>query len=152
MTRHLVALAVFCVTSASTDAQTLAVRPTQVAAARRDSTDSAVRFGRLTAALNTSELNTRRLLGITGLRAASIAFVDVRDWLTADMVQAFDAAVLRNARAITTMRSELQNSLVLRDALLERGLTMSHVVAVEVFPDATNVTVFYRRGMENRWP
>ncbi len=119
---------------------------------RRDSTDVGVRFGRITAALSTAELNTKRFLGITGLKPARLTFVDIRDWVTSDMVNAMDAALVRNARAITTMRSELQNSLMLRDALVERDITMSQVVAVDVSPDASQATVFYRKGAENRWP
>jgi hypothetical protein len=157
MSRLVLAALVLGVTPAAkaqsqSQAQSLAARPAQAAAARRDSTDTAARFGRLTTALNTTELNTRRFLGITGLKPARLTFVDVRDWVSADMMSALDATILRNARAITAMRSDLQNSLLLRDALVERDLTMSQVVAVEVSPDASQATVFYRKGAEHRYP
>lgn len=150
----MLALAVLVVAPCEGTAQVVASRAQQSSqlSARRDSSEMTVRFGRITAALNTAELNTKRFLGITGLKPARLTFVDIRDWVTSDMVEAMDAAIVRNARAITAMRSELQNSLMLRDALVERDLTMSQVVAVDVSPDASQATVFYRKGSENRWP
>jgi hypothetical protein len=113
-------------------------------AARRDSADSMARFGQLMAALNTSDVHTKRFLGITGLRPAQLTFVDVRTLIRGDMASALNDAVARRSRDITAMRNALQASMLLRDELVARDITMSEVVAVAVSPDATKATVYHR--------
>jgi hypothetical protein len=111
---------------------------------RRDTLDAHARFGQLLAAINTIEVNTPRFLGITGLRPAHMDFEDVRNLLRGDAQRALEQAIGRNERRITAMRNALQNSMILRDALVTRGIPMSQVIAVDVSPDATNAVVYYR--------
>jgi hypothetical protein len=109
-----------------------------------DSVDTAAQFGQLLASLNTLDTNTARFNAITGLTPEHITLVDVRNLLQGENQVALDNALGRNERQITTMRSDLQSSTVLRDLLVARSIPMSQIIAVDVAPDATKATVYYR--------
>jgi hypothetical protein len=100
-------------------------------------------FGRLLSSLNNIETNTRRFLGITGITPERIRLIDVSTLLRGGNARAYDEALARRERQLTTMRNDLQNCIVLRDMLLARTLTMSQVVAVDVAPDGSSATVYY---------
>lgn len=154
----LIAVAVIALGSSVASAQTSARRSTiasKVIASRSDSSRAVAprtvspkvtpAMPRLTAAMEALPAQAGRFVRIPMLRAESIAFVDVRNMfrLTEDQ-KWFEEAISKHERDMTAMRSALQGSLVLRDVLYEKQLTMQHVVAVEVNPDGRSGTVYFR--------
>lgn len=149
----LVAAAVITLGSSIASAQTSARRTTiasKVIAGRSDSSRTispkvTPAMPRLTAAMTALPAQAGRFVRIPMLRAENIALVDVRNVfrLTEDQ-KWFEEAVATHERDMTAMRSALQGSLVLRDVLYEKQLTMQHVVAVEVNPDGRSGTVYFR--------
>lgn len=100
---------------------------------------------RLTAAMESLPAQANRFVRIPMLRAENIALVDVRNvFRLSDDQKWFEEAVAKHERDLTAMRSALQGSLVLRDVLYEKQLTMQHVVAVDVSADGRWGTVYFR--------
>lgn len=106
--------------------------------------DTEAQFGRLIAAINNTDVNGRRFLAISGLRPEQIVLVDARNLLRGDSQKALDEALGRRENQIASLRNDLQNSMILRDLLVTRDVPMSQVVAVDVSPDGSTATVYYR--------
>lgn len=111
---------------------------------RRSANALDVGLERILLALSTIETQTRRVLQITGLRPAQLAFVDTRQMPRGAASLSLEQAIRQNERKITHMRSELQSSMILRDALVERHIPMSQVIAVDLSSDASLATIYYR--------
>lgn len=126
--------------SAQTDTTKKVVRDS--AAGMLDA-DVDAKFARLLAALNTLDSNTTRLNAVSGLKAEQITLIDTRTLARGNNQRALDEAVTREETKITTMRSTLQNNMVLRDLLVSKEIPMSQVIAVDVAADGTTATVFY---------
>ena len=149
----MVAAAVIALDSSMASAQTSARRTTlasKVLAKSADSTRTVApkvrpAMPRLAAAMDALPKQAGNFVRIPMLRTANIALVDVRNVfrLSADQ-KWFEEAIATHERDITSMRSVLQGSLVLRDLLYDKQLTMQHVVAVEVNPDGRSGTVYFR--------
>ena len=149
----IVAAAVLILDSSIASAQSSARRTvlaSKVIAGRADSTRSmstrvTPAMPRLAAAMDALPAQAGRFVRIPMLRADNIALVDVRNVFRLNEDQRwFEEALARHERDMTSMRSVLQGSLVLRDALYDKQLTMQHVVAVEVSADGRSGTVYFR--------
>lgn len=118
------------------NADSTAPRPKASAAA-------AASFANMMSAMAAPADRSNRIVRTRGLRAEQITLVDVRNLFRyTDDQKNFEKALSQYERQLTAMRSTLQGSLVLRDLLYERQLTMSQVVAVDMTADG-RATVFY---------
>lgn len=100
---------------------------------------------RLTAAMSALNANAARFIRIPEARPELVTLVDVRNvFKYSDDQKWYEEAIAKHERDITAMRATLQGSMVLRDMLYQRQLTMQHVVAVEVAPDGRSGTVYFR--------
>ena len=104
---------------------------------------ASVSFAMMMSAMKALPDRSSRVVRTRGLRSDQITLVDVRNLMRyTDDQKNFERALAQYERQIIAMRSTLQGSLVLRDLLYERQLTMSQVVAVDAGPDG-RATVFY---------
>jgi hypothetical protein len=104
---------------------------------------ASVSFANMMSAMSALPDRSTRLVRIRGLKQEHITLVDVRNLFRyTDDQKNFEKALNQYERPLTAMRSTLQGSLVLRDLLYERQLSMSQVVAVDVTPEG-RATVFY---------
>lgn len=104
---------------------------------------ASVSFANMMSAMGSLSDRSNRLVRTRGLRAEQITLVDVRNLFRyTDDQKNFEKALSQYERQINAMRSALQASLVLRDVLYDRQLTMTQVVAVDVAQDG-RATVFY---------
>jgi hypothetical protein len=105
---------------------------------------ASVTFAQLSAAMGALPEQSSRFVRVRGLRAEHITLVDVRNLFRyTDDQKSYEQALMQHERHITTMRSTLQNSLVLRDLLYDRGLNMSQVIGVQTTADGRAI-VFYQ--------
>ena len=149
----LIAVGVIALDSSVASAQTSTRRTTlasKVVAGRADSSRTVAAkvipaMPRLAAAMESLPVQAGRFVRVPMLRTENIALVDVRNVFRLSEDQRwFEEAIAKRARDITAMRSALQGSLVLRDLLYDKQLTMQQVVAVEVNPDGRSGTVYFR--------
>jgi hypothetical protein len=104
---------------------------------------ASVSFANMMSAMSALPDRSARLVRVRGLKPEHITLVDVRNLFRyTDDQKNFEKALSQYERQVTAMRSTLQGSLVLRDLLYERQLSMTQVMAVDVTPDG-RATVFY---------
>ena len=128
-------------TAAGTLATTaVAAKPATPAAA-----EPMPRFESVLKAMSEAPALGNQFVRIRMLAPDQIQLVDVRNVFRERAEQErFEAAVAQHDRAITALRSTLQNSITLRDLLYDKQLSMSQVVAVDVLSEGKGAVVYYR--------
>ena len=103
------------------------------------------RFESVLRAMSEAPALGNQFVRIRPLTPGQIQLVDVRNVFRERTEQErFEAAIAQHDRAITALRSTLQNSITLRDLLYDKGLTMSQVIAVDVLTEGKGAVVYYR--------